>query len=187
MKAPLRISAVLLPMLGCILAGSAGCTYLTHRGQDALDMVDLGVTITEKPCVGLYANCLDIFPLGYSNVDGRFVGWGGGQMGATRHRNRCWGFAYGYQEVGWGEFDPEDPSTIHRHYAGLLGMVFGPPQHDPGYAPACVHFLPHLGYVGLVWNLRYQEVLDFLLGWTTFDLAGDDGVSVGHWFWNAPE
>ncbi len=28
------------------------------------------------------------------------------------------------------------------------------------------------------------EMVDFVLGFSTFDLAGDDGVNVGRWFWN---
>ena len=32
----------------------------------------------------------------------------------------------------------------------------------------------HVGYVGLMGNLHYFQILDFLLGWFTLDLAGDD-------------
>jgi hypothetical protein len=45
-----------------------------------------------------------------------------------------------------------------------------------------MHFV-HLGHVGLVMNLRWGEVADFLVGWTTLDLAGDDGKRFAHWPW----
>jgi len=45
-----------------------------------------------------------------------------------------------------------------------------------------MHYI-HLGRFGLVLNIRYTEMLDFLLGWTTFDLAGDDGTKFGDWPW----
>ena len=41
----------------------------------------------------------------------------------------------------------------------------------------------HLGWFGLVINARYTEVLDFVVGFTTLDLAGDDGIPVGRWPW----
>ena len=37
--------------------------------------------------------------------------------------------------------------------------------------------------MGLVGNLRYLEMLDFMLGFTTIDIAGDDGVKHGAWPW----
>jgi hypothetical protein len=44
-----------------------------------------------------------------------------------------------------------------------------------------VHFFPHIAYVGLVWNARYMEMVDFALGWAGLDIAGDDGYEVGQW------
>ena len=44
----------------------------------------------------------------------------------------------------------------------------------------------HLGPVGLVTNFRWGEIFDFFLGWTTLDIANDDGVKVGHWPWLPP-
>ena len=37
--------------------------------------------------------------------------------------------------------------------------------------------------MGGILNIRYLEIVDFLLGWTTFDLAGDDGHPYGKWPW----
>jgi len=37
----------------------------------------------------------------------------------------------------------------------------------------------HVGYVGLVGNVRFMEIFDFLTGWFAFDLCGDDGQPYG--------
>jgi len=177
--------AALFPVL---VLGSAGCTYLQmgvtyfrHRVEDAADIGDMGITYTEKPSVGLYWNSLDMFPVGYSNLDGWFFGWGGGQVGMTRHYNKCYGFGAAREVIGWGEFDPEDESTLNVRQAGIMGVLIPPHQTTPAYTPACVHFFPHIGYVGFVWNLRYTEIMDFMLGWVGLDIAGDDGYKVARW------
>ena len=170
--------------LAVILSASQGCAvgqYFQHRGEDALEMVDVGLTITKKPCIGLYWNSLDLLVAGYSNIDGYFVGWGGGQMGVTRHYNKCYGLIVSHEEVGWGTFDKTDKSTLHVRNGGLLGLASLAGRSTPDYTPACVHFIPHIAYVGLVWNARWTEILDFALGWTTLDIGGDDGHRFGVW------
>ena len=37
--------------------------------------------------------------------------------------------------------------------------------------------------MGLVLNLRFMEMLDFVLGWSTLDIVGDDGKKLGKWPW----
>ena len=41
-----------------------------------------------------------------------------------------------------------------------------------------MHYI-HLGRVGLVANFRWGEIADFLLGWTTLDIAHDDNRAAG--------
>jgi hypothetical protein len=48
--------------------------------------------------------------------------------------------------------------------------------------PSCIHYL-HVGFIGAAANLRYMEVVDFVLGLTTLDLGGDDGTAIGRWPW----
>jgi hypothetical protein len=38
---------------------------------------------------------------------------------------------------------------------------------------SCPHYL-HLGWVGVVATPRYLQMLDFVAGWTTLDVGGDD-------------
>jgi len=144
-------------------------------------MIDLGFTFTTKPCIGLYWNSLDIITLGYSNIDGWFLGWGGGQFGVTRHYDKCYGFLISHEEHGWGKFDKNDKSTLNTRYGGWLGTILFPTKTTPAYTPACVHYFPHLGFVGLVWNARYTEMIDFVFGWFGLDIAGDDGYKVARW------
>ncbi|MFO8007283.1 MAG: hypothetical protein R6V05_06050 [Candidatus Brocadiia bacterium] len=181
MQSHWRTKAVLLCALAALIVGASGCSYVRYRVDDALEIIDLGVTISKEPQVGLYWNSLYVWPFGYSNLDGWFAGWGGGQVGVTRHFNQCAGFGYARETIGWGEFDKEDPDTYVSQTAGVLGLVLPPYDPHPAYTPACVHFFPHIGFVGLVWNARYTEMLDFVLGFTTIDIAGDDGYAVGRW------
>mgnify|MGYP005839246899 CR=1 FL=1 len=41
--------------------------------------------------------------------------------------------------------------------------------------------------MGLVGNLNYYEVLDFVLGFVGIDLCGDDGVLLGRWPGQTPQ
>ena len=183
----LRKAGIVLA-LAAIVWTSQGCAvarYFQYRAEDFVEMVDIGFTFTSKPCIGLYWNSLDLLVAGYSNVDGYFVGWGGNQIGLTRHYNKCYGLIVSSETVGWGDFDKDDPKTLYERYGGLLGLASlmgtGDRRPTPDYTPACVHFIPHIGFVGLVWNARWTQVLDFVLGFTTLDLGGDDGVKFGHW------
>ncbi|MBI4881321.1 MAG: hypothetical protein HY812_16925 [Planctomycetes bacterium] len=44
-----------------------------------------------------------------------------------------------------------------------------------------MHFFPHIGYVGFVWNARYLQMIDAILGIAMIDICGDDGYPVGEW------
>jgi hypothetical protein len=178
----------LLVGLALLAAAGGGCTYLRHRGEDLLDVVDLGVTASIWPGFALYADGVSVLPGGISYVDGYFVGIGGGRAGAMRHYETCWGLiAVGHETHGWGDFRKGDPSTLHRQFVGVLGLpLFPVVQSRPSYMPACVHYL-HLGFVGVVANARYMEVVDFIVGWTTLDLACDDGTPIARWPWRGSQ
>lgn len=171
-------------VLALVLLTSSGCTYLKYRGEDLLEIVDVGVTLSVKPGFALYGWGVSIAPGGVGYVDGVFVGWGGGQIGITRHYLRAVGVGIiGYEEIGWGKFDLEDRRTLHRTVQGIAGLPLALLwRGSAAYTPACVHHI-HLGWVGLVANARYMEMVDFLLGWTTLDIAGDDGRKIGKWPW----
>jgi len=188
-KSQRKLRGVPLLLVCGLLSLSMGCSYIKYRAQDALEMVDVGLSITTTPQVGLYWNSLDLLVFGYAKLDGYFVGWGGNQIGATRMHVRCWGFGYGYQEIGWGDYDVNNPKTLYVDNGGIPGYFLSPlpglPANIPAYTPACVHFFPHIAYVGLVWNARWWEIADFIAGFALVDLSGDDGVKIGSWPWRA--
>ena len=177
-----RLSVALLAV-AALVAGSTGCTYLTHRGEDFLEIADIGVTYSSEPGGAIYAWGVSFLGGGVANVDGYFIGWGGGQIGITRHYIDAWGLlAIGEEHIGWGDFDLNRPETLHNTYQGVLGLPHAFYYSGAGYTPACIHHL-HIGWVGVVGNLRYMEMIDFILGWTTLDIGGDDGRKVGRWPW----
>jgi len=182
----------LLVALAVTLMASQGCAavgrYFQYRYHDFTQMVDGGFTFTTKPCIGLYWNSLDLLVAGYCNIDGYFLGWGGNQIGLTPVHSYCYGLIVSREEVGWGrDFDVNKPETMYIRYGGLAGLASiagtGTSRGTPDYTPACVHFIPHIGFVGIVWNARWTQILDFVLGWTTLDIDGDDGYKFGKWPW----
>jgi hypothetical protein len=172
------------PFLAILLAACAlnatGCTYLKYRGEDALETFDIGVTLSKQPHLSLYACGASIITFGYSKFDGILLGMGGGFFGKVEHENKCWGNGfYGEESLVWGK--NRRPWKRYRHRQGIQGALSQRRVQPPAYFPACVHNF-HLGWIGFVGNIRYTEMLDFILGFTTFDLAGDDGRVKGNWF-----
>ena len=153
--------------VACVLAiaCTSGCTYLRNRGSDAKQMMDLGFTFSKKPQFGLYANCPMVTPVGYSKVDGYFVGMGGGKLGAGEHHQNNAGLLFwGREENSWKGFDKDDKATVESHKAGVVGIAQNAKDGSARYRPACVHYL-HLGFVGVMWNLNYYKMADFFCGW----------------------
>ena len=84
---------------------------------------------------------------------------------------------YGMEDVYWGS------GSSRRHYRHPMGLYAVGNTYrlpPPAYCPACTHYI-HLICVGFVGNLRYAEILDFVLGFTTMDIACDDGRAMGRW------
>jgi len=122
--------------LGAALACSQGCTYLKSRGDDAKQMMDLGVTWTKKPHFSVYACLLGLSSLGAGHVDGQFAGVGGGQFGQMHFYNKNLGvLLWTYEELGWDNFDVTKPETLERWHTGPIGWIVYP-QRRPSYAPA---------------------------------------------------
>ena len=170
---------VLLLFLAFVSA-STGCTYLKHRGEDFAEMFDIGLTLSGRPSLAVYACGASVVSLGFSRFDGVCLGMAGGQLGAIRHKNVCYGRGLlGREAMLWGEGRSKRQYSQNQGRFGVLGSGRLP---GPAYCPACVHFL-HIGFMGVVVNARYAEMLDFIIGFTTLDIACDDGRKVGKWFW----
>ena len=55
---------------------------------------------------------------------------------------------------------------------GVIGLVQGPGPTG-GHVVNCPKLF-HIGWIGLTLNCKFGEFADFLLGWTTVDVMGDD-------------
>ena len=177
---PGRFAAALLTTL--VLACMVGCSnYLQYRVDDALEVADIGITVSAKPGLAVYGDGVSVLPGGFGYVDGHFAGLGGGQLGVTRHYEGSVGLlVWGYEEVGWGDFDKNMVGTLDNQHVGVLGILATPFSRRPAYAPACVHYV-HALFIGAAGNLRYMEAVDFALGFAGIDIAGDDGYKLGLW------
>jgi hypothetical protein len=139
---------------GCVLALFLlqGCAqreggvfgFLNSRVKDALEMVDVGITVTTTPQWTLYAALLSSTPVGSGDVDGYFVGVGGGDIGVMRIRYNHIGLGvWGRERVGWGDgllfdfggFDEDKPETMNCQGVGPLGFLLPPYDRRPAGAP----------------------------------------------------
>ncbi|HUT36840.1 MAG TPA: hypothetical protein VNE39_25385 [Planctomycetota bacterium] len=201
-------SIVLLAALGAGLCGTPGCTnlgrrakhfphaiglYFQDRFEDLTEVADLGFTFTLKSGYVLYVSAGSLVPVGGGYFNGWFLGFGGGQVFGighsrflvTRHYFAGGGVGvWGYEEIGWDEYDTEDLSSFHCQDVGA--GLFVEPYGRPGPFPSFRNQL-HAGYIGIVANAHVYETLDFLLGFLGFDLSGDDGVRLGKWSWQTYE
>ena len=110
-------------LAGCSHPASVG-DYFVHRGNDLAQVVDLGVTWTEKPYWSVYACLLGLSSIGAGHVDGEFAGLGGGELGSFRHYHKVCGLLlWTYEELGWDNFDVNKPETLYRWHNGPIGYA----------------------------------------------------------------
>ncbi len=160
--------------LGITMAFAGGCGYLQNRGSDALDIIDAGVTVSPQPQFSLYSGFLNVLSLGYSNMDGTFYGLSEGRGGKAVARQNAGGLLlYGVEQLGYRDVNFENPASPEPWKVGIIGLAEGPGPRN-GQVVNCPKLL-HLGWVGLTLNCKFGELADFLLGWTTADIMGDDG------------
>jgi hypothetical protein len=137
MSATLR-RAVLLPALAAALLAASGCAYLRHRAEDFAEIADVGLTVSRKPQWAFYNSFESLAAGGYADYEATFIGWGGGQFGATRHYLKAWGaLVWGDERVGWGDYDVDEPGTLYEQTVGLVGMPAGMAtgRSTPHYVP----------------------------------------------------
>jgi len=170
-----RHTAAWVGFLGLALVACGGCAYLKDRGNDALDIFDVGVTFSAKPHIGLYAGFQSILAVGYADLDGKMLGIGESQVGWLDMRYRAAGALLdGYQQYAYGgNYEKENPNSPVRRGVGL-GLLHDELPDSLVQALNCPKFL-HILFLGVNLNCKLGELIDFLLGWTTLDIAGDDG------------
>ncbi len=110
--------------------------YLQDRAQDLMEVADVGVTASPEPGFAIYGAFASLTPVGVAYVDGRFFGLGSGSLGSTPFYLAAAGLlVWGYEEIGWQQFDLKDMSTVHCQDVGLAG-IFLAPHGRPGPVPS---------------------------------------------------
>lgn len=181
-------SLTIILMLSLVGSSLTGCGYFRSRGNDALDMVDLGITVTThvKPDFALYIDFFNVTPIGYSSVNGKLLGMCNRQGGWLDYNSKDWGvLPYGQEKHGTEWLNTQDPYQVRPDQKDITER----PKYDVGFVgtftgdnpPPKMQFIEcnrmfHLGWIGIVLNLRPAEMLDFILGWTTLDIVSDDGL-----------
>ncbi|MDB4304208.1 hypothetical protein N9934_05420, partial [Desulfosarcina sp.] len=157
----------------------------------ALDMVDLGLTVSKEPGFALFLEFPPtIIPIGYSNVDGKLLGIGSGKFGSHDFSQHATGYLVGGTfQRNIANFDPEDPEALPTYETGLMGHIHdetflhkAPEQNEerPKVRAVCPKTL-HLGYIGIDLTCHPVDMLDFILGFATIDIGNDDAPG----FWSS--
>jgi len=169
---------------------TTGCSYLQNRGNDLLDVMDVGISITDqtRPDFRLYINPF-LFSVGYGNVDGKLIGLGNRHFGIHDFEAHEWGTVLtGQQRYGAGPFDPEDPRQVWPTYNKDDPQT---PKERPTYKTGPLPLLKceepttwtkyvecdkgiHLGWIGIHIPCRPLDLVDFVVGFTTLDIMKDD-------------
>ena len=168
---------------------SQGCSspYLRNRANDAMDLADIGITITPalQPQFAAFFDFYNFTPLGYADVKGKLLGVGNRQIGWLDYEFQAWGLlVWGQRKYGAGKFNPADPHQARsnqkniterqKYDVGFLGSFAGKNPPPELWFMDCGPRILHLGWIGIVETSRWPDVVDFLLGWTTLDLLRDD-------------
>ncbi len=170
---------------------SQGCSssspYLRNRVNDALDIMDIGITVTPalKPQFAAFFDFSSLTPFGYADVKGKYLGLGNRQFGWLDYEFQAWGLlAWGQRKSGAGKFNPADPHQARsnqkniterqKYDVGFVGALMGKNPPPELWFMECGPRILHLGWIGFTETTRWFDIIDFLLGWTTLDLLRDD-------------
>ena len=169
-----------------MICALSGCAYMVDRGHDAQDILDIGIVVSDdlRPEFGLYLDFFSVLPIGYADVEGKSFGMGNRQMGMLDFEHRSWGtIVWGSEQKGSGEFDPGDPhqarpdqadETERPRFNAGLPRVMAEDEDPPALQYLECDRVLYLGWIGIHATIRPFDIFDFLLGWTTLDMMGDD-------------
>ena len=170
-----------------VLSQGCGSAYMRNRLNDALDIVDIGITITprQEPDFALFFDFYNFLPFGYADVKGKIFGLGNRHLGWNDFEMQAWGvLAWGQRKYGTGKFNPADLHQVRSNQPGLterqkydvgfVGSFAGKNPPPELWFMDCGPRIIHLGWIGLTETTRYVDLIDFILGWTTLDILRDD-------------
>ena len=150
--------------------------------------MDIGISVNDKwtPQFGLYFDFFNLTPIGFGHLDGKVLGIGNRQLGFMDYQNKSWGvLAYGHEKHGYGVFNSKDPEVVRPDQSDLterpMFTVGGAGAFSGENRPPKLQFIEcnrciHIGWIGIQHTMRPAAILDFILGWTTFDLLGDNDL-----------
>ncbi|MBN1865996.1 hypothetical protein JW916_01770 [Candidatus Sumerlaeota bacterium] len=181
-------SILALIVLATAILGSGCARYWRNRGRDALNLMDIGISVnnTWKPQFSCYIDFFNLTPFGYGHLDCKELGIGNRQAGWIDYQNHSWGvLGYGHERHGHGRFNPLDLEVARPEQKDLterpmftngLGGAFAGDHRPPRIQFIECNRSFHIGWIGIQHTMRPAAILDFILGWTTFDLLGDDDL-----------
>lgn len=144
----------------CIL--STGCVYLGHRAQDFSDIITLAAETRNISC-----DLRLICPMGISVAKGKGLGLREGYMGRYEYKESVYVIP---PVVGGFELD-FTPENDYRKKGYLIRSRYP----DEEFWSQCLSVQVSIGlYYGVRAGVNVNEAVDFLLGWTTLDIMGDD-------------
>jgi hypothetical protein len=151
---------------------------MRDRGQDALDIFDAGLLVSDHlaPDFAAFVSFWNIITLGYARVDGKLIGVGDGRIGVMdfRHWN-TWGvLLYGDERHGIGSTYTPNPDLQPTYSQGLIRVLGTPPRPPLHHTYFDCDRTFVLGWIGLHLRIQLDEMLDFVTGWFGADIMGDD-------------
>ncbi len=169
--------ALAVALILALAAMGGGCSYMARRGNDALDIFDVGVLVSDhvRPDLAAFVNFWNVLPLGYAHVDGKLIGIGGRRAGILKFRHLdSWGvLAWGAEQRAVGEPEPgmEGPP---RYDQGFVRLALGAEHKPPGHQYFDCDRTFHLGWIGVHLRIKLDDLADFITGWAGLDIMGDD-------------
>ena len=165
-------------LLGCslLIAAVSGCSYLKNRGNDLVDIIDVGLTIglEREPGVALYAQVTPIAPLGFSKVEGAYLGLADREAGALFIDHSAYGLLlWGQEALGIGTTELAAEGRSHPYGQGVARLAQrgdNPFWKQWGDIEAAVH----IGWFGVHARVKPMQAVDFITGLFTWDMLGDN-------------
>ena len=165
--AAILLALVLLP--AC--AAPEGNNYFVNRAADFGDMARFNVQVGKGAAIKLEITRVLHFGLGW--FDGRAWGWANREWAGWDYKYTDWGLLVGlYDEINTSPMEYLQGSYGYRFERGG-GTRF---QETNNHLELLNSRIKLCIFLGLDFELRSGEVIDFLAGIFGFDPSGDDGV-----------
>ena len=167
-------TAAVVLAVGILASSVSGCAYMTRRGDDALATFDIGFTLSLKPHFSAYVGALSLLGVGYSEFDGKFLGLGNQHAGWMDSRYHAGGLLLeAYEQWGFdGDYNMDLPNSPPARGAGVGLLYHELPDTVVGAAE--VPIFVHAGWIGFNLNCKVGQIVNFIVGWTTLDLAHNE-------------